>query len=60
VVALARRFPKMTGANVRNAALGAAFLAAAEKGNIDQRTVVTAARHEYLSMGHILSTTSAL
>ncbi|HUQ02635.1 MAG TPA: ATP-binding protein [Kofleriaceae bacterium] len=59
-VALSRRFPKMTGANVRNAALGAAFLAAAEKRNIDQQTVVTAARHEYLSMGHVLSTTSGL
>ncbi|MBZ0238161.1 MAG: ATP-binding protein, partial [Deltaproteobacteria bacterium] len=61
VVSLSRRFPKMTGANVRNAALGAAFLAAAEKRpHIDQATVVTAARHEYLSMGHVLSTTSGL
>jgi AAA+ superfamily predicted ATPase len=59
-VSLSRRFPKMTGANVRNAALGAAFLAAAEKRNIDQATVVTAARGEYLSMGHVLSTTSGL
>jgi AAA+ superfamily predicted ATPase len=60
VVNLASRFPKMTGANVRNAALGAAFLAAAEKRNIDHSIVVTAARHEYLSMGHVLSTTSGL
>ena len=61
VVDLSRRFPKMTGANVRNAALGAAFLAAAEKrAQIDHATVVTAARHEYLSMGHVLSTASHL
>ncbi len=61
VADLARRFPKMTGGNVRNAALGAAFLAAAEtRAQIDHATVLTAARHEYLSMGHVLATTAGL
>jgi SpoVK/Ycf46/Vps4 family AAA+-type ATPase len=56
VVKLARAFPKMTGANIRNAALGAAFLAASERRPaIDHATVVQAARNEYLSMGHILA-----
>jgi hypothetical protein len=40
----------MTGANIRNAALGAAFLAA-----IDQAVLLAAARSEYLSPGHVLS-----
>jgi len=53
---LSRAFPKMTGANIRNAALAAAFLAAAEgRDQIDQATIVQAARGEYLSMGHVLS-----
>jgi len=60
-VDLARRFPKMTGANIRNAALGAAFLAAAEqRPRIDQATVAKAARHEYLSMGHVLASGTGL
>jgi SpoVK/Ycf46/Vps4 family AAA+-type ATPase len=54
---LARRFPTMTGANIRNAALGAAFLAASQRRpTIDQATAIQAARHEYLSMGHVLAT----
>jgi len=58
---LARRFPTMTGANIRNAALGAAFLAASERRpTIDQRTAIQAGRHEYLSMGHILATGQGL
>jgi SpoVK/Ycf46/Vps4 family AAA+-type ATPase len=53
--ALARAFPKMSGANIRNAALGAAFLAAAEgQPRIGHATVARAARSEYLSMGHVL------
>ncbi len=58
---LARRFTTMTGANIRNAALGAAFLAAAERRpTIDQATAIQAGRHEYLSMGHILATGQGL
>jgi SpoVK/Ycf46/Vps4 family AAA+-type ATPase len=55
-VALARQFPKMTGANIRNAALSAAFLAAAKSRKaIDHSSLVAAARSEYLSMGHVLT-----
>jgi hypothetical protein len=56
--ALARQFPKMTGANIRNAALAAAFLAAARRREIDQETLLAAARGEYLSMGYVLATGS--
>lgn len=53
---LARQFPQMTGANIRNAALAAAFLAAHEgRAAIDHATVLRAARSEYLSMGHVLA-----
>jgi SpoVK/Ycf46/Vps4 family AAA+-type ATPase len=53
---LARRFPKMTGANIRNAALAAAFLAATQRRpSIDQALLAAAARSEYLSMGHVLA-----
>jgi SpoVK/Ycf46/Vps4 family AAA+-type ATPase len=59
--ALARQFPKMSGANIRNAALGAAFLAAAEgRQRIVHATVAQAARNEYLSMGHVLASTPGL
>jgi hypothetical protein len=58
---LSRLYPQMTGANIRNAALAAAFLAAADSRNrIDQATVMQAARGEYLSMGHVLAATSEL
>jgi hypothetical protein len=58
---LSRLYPQMTGANIRNAALAAAFLAAADGRNrIDQATVMQAARGEYLSMGHVLAATSEL
>ena len=58
---LSRLYPQMTGANIRNAALAAAFLAAAEGRNrIDQAAVTQAARGEYLSMGHVLAATSEL
>ena len=53
---LARDFPKMSGANIRNAALGAAFLAAGESATtITQQHLHRAARVEYRSMGHILA-----
>jgi hypothetical protein len=50
--ALARGFPAMTGANIRNAAIGAAFLAAADYvTHINHDYLVRAARAEYRSMG---------
>lgn len=53
--ALARDFPKMSGANIRNAALAAAFLAAGERASaITQEHLYRAARAEYRSMGHVL------
>ena len=55
--ALALAYPKMSGANIRNAALSAAFLAAADgRATIDHDTVVAAGRGEYLAMGQVLST----
>ncbi len=55
--ALARQFPRMSGAHIRNAALAAAFLAAAEPGaaTIEHEHLVRAARAEYRSMGHVLA-----
>jgi hypothetical protein len=56
--ALSRAFPKMTGANIRNAALSAAFLAASDEATrISQTHLVRAARAEYRSMGFVLSDT---
>jgi AAA+ superfamily predicted ATPase len=53
---LARNFPKMSGANIRNATLSAAFLAAAdESASIGQTHFLRAARAEYRSMGFVLS-----
>jgi hypothetical protein len=53
---LARAFPKMSGANIRNAAISAAFLAAADAATkITQEHLIRAARAEYRSMGHIIS-----
>jgi MoxR-like ATPase len=54
--ALARAFPHMTGANVRNAVLAAAFLAAAEGCQISQQHLVRAGAGEYRAMGRILLT----
>ncbi|HEU0030300.1 MAG TPA: ATP-binding protein [Kofleriaceae bacterium] len=54
--ALARQFPTMTGANIRNAVLSAAYLAAAESArHIEEAHLVRAARAEYRSMGHVLA-----
>jgi hypothetical protein len=51
---LADAFDEMTGANIRNAVLAAAFLAAAEGSAITQHHLERAARGEYASMGRIL------
>ncbi len=51
---LASDYPDMTGANIRNAALAAAFLAAGENAPITQDRVRRAARAEYRSMGRVL------
>ncbi len=56
---LSRLFPKMSGANIRNAAISAAFLAAADASpKIDQAHLIRAARAEYRSMGHVISDAS--
>jgi SpoVK/Ycf46/Vps4 family AAA+-type ATPase len=52
---LSTRFPDMTGANIRNAALAGAFLAAAEGTDVSQQHLGRAARGEYASMGRSLS-----
>jgi AAA+ superfamily predicted ATPase len=51
---LADEYPDMTGANIRNAALAAAFLAAREAGAISMDRVHRAARAEYRAMGRVL------
>ncbi len=51
---LADEFPDMTGANIRNASLAAAFLAAAEGSSISQDLLARAARSEYRAMGRVL------
>lgn len=53
---LARAFPKMSGANIRNAAIAGAFIAVSEGSrSIAQAHLVRAARAEYRSMGHVIS-----
>ena len=51
---LATRYPEMTGANIRNAAIAGAFLAAAEGVPVAQQHLLRAARIEYVSMGRQL------
>ncbi|HUH05143.1 MAG TPA: ATP-binding protein [Kofleriaceae bacterium] len=51
---LARAYPDMTGANIRNAILAAAFLASAESSAITQAHLVRAANGEYRTMGRVL------
>jgi len=51
---LARAFPRMTGADIRNAAIAAAFLAAAAGApTITQDHLTRAARAEHRRMGHL-------
>ena len=58
---LASLFPNMSGANIRNAALSAAFLAAADKSaRITQEHLMRAGRAEYRSMGHVLADSLSL
>jgi AAA+ superfamily predicted ATPase len=53
---LAMKFPAMTGANVRNAAIAAAFYAARDGASaIGQEHLMRAGRAEYRSMGHVLA-----
>jgi ATPase family protein associated with various cellular activities (AAA) len=52
---LADEFDAMTGANIRNAVLSAAFLAASERRTIDASHLRRAARGEYRAMGRVLS-----
>jgi len=52
--ALADEFEEMTGANIRNSVLAAAFLAAEEGSTIGEDHLRRAARSEYRAMGHVL------
>ncbi len=51
---LARTYEAMTGANIRNAVLSAAFTAASEGSAISQSHLERAARGEYRAMGRVL------
>ena len=51
---LAEEFSAMTGANIRNAVIAAAFLAAEERIHIGRDVLRRAGRGEYRSMGHVL------
>ena len=51
---LASAYPDMSGANIRNAVLAAAFLAAGESQEITQEHLERAARGEYRTMGRVL------
>jgi len=51
---LARTYEAMTGANIRNAVLAAAFSAASEGRSISQEHLERAARGEYRAMGRVL------
>jgi SpoVK/Ycf46/Vps4 family AAA+-type ATPase len=51
---LSRAYPDMTGANIRNAVLAAAFLAASEESKITQDHLERAAKGEYRTMGRIM------
>ncbi|MEO6777392.1 MAG: ATP-binding protein [Kofleriaceae bacterium] len=51
---LARAYEAMTGANIRNAVLAAAFTAASEGTSISQAHLERAARGEYRAMGRVL------
>jgi hypothetical protein len=51
---LVEDFEDMTGANIRNAVLGAAFLASDEGSEIRADHLRRAARSEYRAMGHLL------
>jgi SpoVK/Ycf46/Vps4 family AAA+-type ATPase len=53
--ALAEQFPEMTGANIRNAVVAAAFLAAGEGQAITQHHLERAGRGEYVAMGRVIS-----
>jgi ATP-dependent 26S proteasome regulatory subunit len=51
---LARRF-KLSGGNIKNIALAAAFLAADDGGQVTMEHLLQAARREHLKMGMMLS-----
>lgn len=49
---MARQF-KVTGGNVKNVALGAAFLAAEDGGVIDMQHLIRATKREYQKIGRL-------
>jgi hypothetical protein len=50
---MARRF-EITGGNIRNIALAAAFLAAGDGGIVDMDHLIGATRREYQKMGKVV------
>ncbi|MEZ4358827.1 MAG: ATP-binding protein [Kofleriaceae bacterium] len=54
LASLAEEYAGMSGANIRNAVLAAAFLAASEGAVVGQAHLRRAARSEYRAMGHVL------
>jgi len=52
---LADTFDEMTGANIRNAVLAAAFLAAAEQQAVGQRHLLKATEREYHKLGKVFA-----
>jgi hypothetical protein len=53
--ALARAFPHMSGAHIRNAVIAAAFLAASEGSQLSQQHLERAGRAEYRGMGRVIA-----
>jgi len=53
---LAAKYPRFTGGHIRNAALGAAFRAAAQGGPLSMEVLERAARAEYEAMGRMVTT----
>jgi AAA+ superfamily predicted ATPase len=53
VADLARRFPDMSGANIRNAVLNALYLAASEGGDMQHAHLVRGGKAEYRAMGKV-------
>ena len=51
---LSEQYKDMTGANIRNAVLNAAFLAVAEDTDITQAVLERAAKGEYRAMGRLV------
>lgn len=51
---MAKRF-KLSGGNIRNIALAAAFLASSESGAVDMKHLLNATKQEFLKMGRLIN-----